>query len=194
MCTLTRVIPTGPEAVRIEAVAKATGLTKRTIRYYEEIGLLPPASRSEAGQRLYTAEDVRRLERVKQLRDTIGLSLGEVHELLEAESARDRIRERYRQAEDAAERERLLDESIAVIRCQLAVVVRKREALAAAQVDLEDRLARLQTLRRDVEEQAQHVRGAADDDAGDSHLQARRPPGTQREERFGRAHGEVGDQ
>jgi DNA-binding transcriptional MerR regulator len=159
--TLTRIIPTQAEAVRIEAAARATGLTKRTIRYYEEIGLLPPASRSEAGQRLYTEDDLHRLERVKQLKDTIGLSLAEIHELLEAESARDLIRERYRHAAGASERERLIDEAIAVIRRQLAVVVRKRESLAAAQVEFEDRLARLQQLKAELEREAASPADAA---------------------------------
>lgn len=46
---------------KIDDVAKATGLTKRTIRYYEEIGLIKPPARSEGGTRLYTADDIEQL-------------------------------------------------------------------------------------------------------------------------------------
>jgi len=129
--------------LRIEAVAVRTGLTKRAIRYYEELGLVSAVSRSESGQRLYNADDIRRLTRIRELKEGIGLSLGEIQALLDADMVRDRLRERYRATDDIGERLAALRESVAAVSSQLQVITRKRAALAALQVEYEDRLARL---------------------------------------------------
>jgi MerR family copper efflux transcriptional regulator len=73
----------------IGALAKATGLTTPTIRYYEEIGLLPPAGRTESGQRHYSEADVERLSFIKQCRD-FGFSIERVRLLVELSVSRDR--------------------------------------------------------------------------------------------------------
>src|SRR6266700_5307502 len=59
----------------IEQVAARTGLTKRTLRYYEEVGLLPPTARTESNYLRYSDLDIKLLERVKELRDLLGFSL-----------------------------------------------------------------------------------------------------------------------
>src|SRR5712692_7848559 len=56
----------------IEQVATRTGLTKRTLRYYEEVGLLPPTGRTEGNYRRYSEADIQRLEYIKKLRDLLG--------------------------------------------------------------------------------------------------------------------------
>src|SRR3954462_7483105 len=61
--------------LRIQEVAAALGLTARTIRYYEELGLLTPAARSEGDYRLYDEDDVERLRFIKDLRDDAGFTL-----------------------------------------------------------------------------------------------------------------------
>ncbi|TAY20531.1 MerR family transcriptional regulator [Rhizobium ruizarguesonis] len=66
----------------IGALAKATGTSTPTIRYYEEIGLLPPASRTASGQRNYDESDVGRLTFIKQCRD-FGFSIEQVRVLLD---------------------------------------------------------------------------------------------------------------
>ncbi|MBF6558375.1 MAG: MerR family transcriptional regulator [Acidimicrobiales bacterium] len=67
---------------RVGEVAAATGLTVRTLHYYEEIGLLPASSRTEAGHRLYSEADVERLYRICLLR-RLGLQLGEIAHALD---------------------------------------------------------------------------------------------------------------
>ncbi|MGH7863315.1 MAG: MerR family transcriptional regulator [Candidatus Dormibacteraceae bacterium] len=136
--------------LRIEAVAVRTGLTKRAIRYYEELGLVSAVSRSESGQRLYSADDIRRLTRIRELKEGIGLSLGEIQALLDADTVRDRLRERYRATDDIGERLAALRESVAAVSSQLQVITRKREALAALQVEYEDRLARLRQAMNEI--------------------------------------------
>ena len=66
--------------LRIGELAQRVGLTERTIRYYEELGLLDSVKRLEGGQRVYTDDDVRRLRFVQRLK-TLGLSLQEMLEL-----------------------------------------------------------------------------------------------------------------
>ncbi|HZV52417.1 MAG TPA: MerR family transcriptional regulator [Candidatus Dormibacteraeota bacterium] len=138
------------EQVRIEVAAQRSGLTKRAIRYYEELGLIQPTGRSESGHRLYTAVDIRRLEKIRMLRETVGLSLLEIQQLLEAEAALEEVRERYRRSAGTDERMALLQEAIASVSSQLRLITRKREALAQLQVEYEDRLARLRAALADL--------------------------------------------
>ena len=65
------------ELLRIGEVAKLLGVTPKTVRHYEKVGLLRQPERSEAGYRLYRADDLLRLHRIKRLR-SLGLSLAQV--------------------------------------------------------------------------------------------------------------------
>jgi DNA-binding transcriptional MerR regulator len=69
-----------PATYRIGELAAKVGLTERTIRYYEERGLLDSVKRLEGGQRVYTDDDVRRLKFIQKLK-VLGLSLAEMQEL-----------------------------------------------------------------------------------------------------------------
>ncbi len=66
----------------VGALAKAAGVSTPTIRYYEEIGLLPPAVRTTGGQRSYDDADLSRLTFVKQCRD-FGFGIDQVRVLLD---------------------------------------------------------------------------------------------------------------
>ena len=70
----------GPTTYRIGEVAAKVALTERTIRYYEELGLLDSVKRLEGGIRVYTDDDVRRLKFIRKLK-VLGLSLQEMGEL-----------------------------------------------------------------------------------------------------------------
>lgn len=67
---------------QIGEVAESLGLSLRTIRYYEEIGLVTPSGRTDGGFRLYTDADVERLGLVKALKP-VGLTLETMRELIE---------------------------------------------------------------------------------------------------------------
>src|SRR6266568_6819533 len=82
---MVRVMATGSRSGlgrRVGELAAATGLTVRTLRYYEEIGLLAASARSAGGHRLYSAADVERLYRICLLR-RLGLPLAEVGRALD---------------------------------------------------------------------------------------------------------------
>jgi DNA-binding transcriptional MerR regulator len=118
------------DLLRIQDVADQTGLTTRAIRYYEEVGLLEPAARSEGAYRLYDASDLERLRYIKTMRDDAGFSLAQIGELLEDERARERNRERFRAASDPAERRAILIESLGRIDRQVALLEDKAARVA----------------------------------------------------------------
>jgi DNA-binding transcriptional MerR regulator len=70
--------------MKVGEVARRTGLTVRTLHHYEEQGLLAPSARTESGHRLYTTEDLARLQRIRSLR-ALGFSLEEIGRQLEGE-------------------------------------------------------------------------------------------------------------
>lgn len=138
---------TTPEApkrlLRIQEVAAETGLTTRAIRYYEELGLLEPAARSDGAYRLFDASDLERLRFIKELRDDAGFSLAQVGQLLEDEAARERNRERFRATRDTDERRAvILDARDRVVR-QIDTLRAKRDRLGAMLAEAEGRLQHL---------------------------------------------------
>jgi MerR family transcriptional regulator, repressor of the yfmOP operon len=136
---------TAERSLRIGEVAELTGTTPRTIRYYEEIGLLPgTAGREQGKHRCYSDADVERINEIVRLRDLLGLSLEQLSQLLEAESARAELRREYRATEDSAERERILHRSLHHIGTQLELVRSRSAELEKLERELVDkrRLAR----------------------------------------------------
>lgn len=125
--------------LRIQEVAAETGLTSRAIRYYEELGLLEPAARSDGAYRLFDASDLERLRFIKELRDDAGFSLAQVGQLLEDEAARERNRERFRSTRDTDERRAvILDARDRVVR-QIDTLRAKRDRLDAMLAEAEGR-------------------------------------------------------
>jgi MerR family transcriptional regulator, repressor of the yfmOP operon len=123
--------------LRIGEVAELLGTTPRTIRYYEEIGLLPAADDREQGKhRIYTQADVERVREIMRLRNLLGLSLEEVSALLEAEDARAQLRREIRETEDPAEIKRILEEALGHIANQLELVRHRRRELEQLESEL----------------------------------------------------------
>ena len=116
--------------LRIHEVAAETGLTTRAIRYYEEIGLLEPAARSEGDYRLYDASDLDRLQFIRSLRDDAGFSLAQVGKLLEDEAARERNRARMDNTTDPDERRGLIVDARTRVTEQIEILESKAARLA----------------------------------------------------------------
>ena len=144
------------DKLRIGEVARLTGTTPRTVRYYEEIGLLPEPSQREPGaHRAYTDADVERIRELVHLRDLLGVSLEELRELVAAEDARAALRREWRSGvEDPARRREILEEALAHVDRQLGLVRRRRDQIAQLERELSTqrrrigrRLGRLQPAR-----------------------------------------------
>jgi DNA-binding transcriptional MerR regulator len=138
------------EQLRIGEVAKLTGTTPRTIRYYEEIGLLPAAGDREPGaHRTYESGDVERLTDLLRLKDLLGVSLEELKELVSAEDARAALRREWRAGvDDPVRRREILDESLSHIAKQLELVRRRRQEIERLEEELVARRRRVRSLIR----------------------------------------------
>ncbi len=140
-----------PAALRIGEVARLTGTTPRTIRYYEEIGLLPGRDRVPGAHRAYREEDVERLQEVLRLKDLLGLSLEELGELMAAEDARAALRREWRSGVDDPIRQRqILEESLSYIDRQLLLVRRRRDEIATLEEELAGRRRRVRDRLRSL--------------------------------------------
>ncbi|HET9676508.1 MAG TPA: MerR family transcriptional regulator [Solirubrobacterales bacterium] len=139
--------------LRIGEVAKFAGTTPRTIRYYEELGLLPAASERRPGShRTYAEADVERLTELLRLKDLLGLSLEELKELVEAEGARAELRREWHSGvEDPVRRRQILEESLTYTARQLDLVRRRRDEIAALEKELVARRKRVRALLRQLD-------------------------------------------
>jgi DNA-binding transcriptional MerR regulator len=119
-----------PRYFPIGEIARRTGMTARTIRYYEDIGLLASVRRVEGGRRVYTEDDIRRLKFVSRLK-VLGLTLEEMKELEDlylTHRSNDRVLPHLLE---------LLDRHLAAI---------------------EARIEQLTVLKRDIQDYKQHIR------------------------------------
>src|SRR2546427_5961849 len=134
----------------IEQVASRTGFTKRTLRYYEEMGLLPPTDRTEGNYRRYSEADIQRLERIKNLRDLLGFSLTDIRKLLEAEDERGQINFAYKHETEARAKIAQLDRADELIRDQLHLIEQKLEGLEQMRTGLLAKLEKHQHIREEL--------------------------------------------
>lgn len=135
-------------AVRIGEVAQRVGVTTRTIRYYEELGLLGSGNREKGAHRTYREADVAHLQELIRLRDLLGLSLEELVELAEAEEARATLRGRWEEDPSDEERLRIVEEAIPHVERQLALVRARQATLEEFAGELATKLERLKRRRR----------------------------------------------
>jgi DNA-binding transcriptional MerR regulator len=135
---------------RIGEVAELTQTTPRTIRYYEELGLLGSGGGREQGKhRSYSDSDVERIREIVRLRDLLGLSLEQLSQLVEAETARAEIRRELGETEDPARRRTLLTEAGRHIETQLGLVQSRLGELQALESTL---LGKRETVARKLTE------------------------------------------
>jgi DNA-binding transcriptional MerR regulator len=147
------------ESLRIGDVARLVGTTPRTIRYYEEIGLLPEAPARPSGQhRIYTHTEVERMREVMRLKDLLGVSLEELKTLLTAEEARAEVRAQLRRDDvDPRRRRELLSEALGHLDRQLALVRHRASELEKLENELGETRKRV---RRKIRELDAHAQGA----------------------------------
>jgi MerR family transcriptional regulator, repressor of the yfmOP operon len=148
-----------PRSLRIGDVARLVDTTPRTIRYYEEIGLLPTLpGRHHGGHRLYSEDEVDRLREVMRLRNLLGVSLDELKTLLAAEDARAAVRVQLRREDvDAARRRELLAEALGHLDRQLELVNHRSTELQTLKGELSETRKRV---KRKIRELDAHAGGA----------------------------------
>ena len=139
--------------LRIGELAKRAGTTPRTIRYYEELGLLPQAPSRDAGQhRLYGDADVERVLQLLRLKNLLGLSLDELRDVIEAEEARGALRAEWRErSPSTARRREILEEAQGHVGRQLALLRRRRDKLDELERELEAKRSTLRDRLRELD-------------------------------------------
>jgi MerR family transcriptional regulator, repressor of the yfmOP operon len=141
--------------LRIGEVAKLTGLTTRTLRYWEELGLLAPSGHRESGERVYLPTDLARVSRIRDLQDLLGFSLAEVRAVLDIEDIEvlDRVRSELRSGEElTVERRReLLDEAITANDHLLERLGQTQARIQAFQDDRAAKAVRLREVRAELD-------------------------------------------
>jgi DNA-binding transcriptional MerR regulator len=145
---------TAPTYIRIGELARRVGATPRTVRYYEELGLLPDRGRRQGSHRLYDADDQARLAELIRIRDLLGLSLADLRAWAAADQARAALRERW--AADPSERERTQIAAAArePIETQLALVRARRAALEELEDELISKRRRVREILHELDDSA----------------------------------------
>ena len=129
---------------RIGEVAERVGVTTRTIRYYEQLGLLGPGpERSKGAHRLYGESDVARLTELLRLKDLLGLSLDELTALADTGQARAALRDRWVETTSDEERARIVEQATPLVERQLELVRGRIEKLEEFARELEAKLGQL---------------------------------------------------
>jgi DNA-binding transcriptional MerR regulator len=139
--------------LQIGEVADRTGVTQRTLRFYEERGLLKPPSRMDGGFRLYSELDVSRVEQIKRMQSLLGLTLAEIKEMVEAEELREELNATYRPDRPVDERIQRLLKRIDATKRQYDIISTKLDAMIEMRKDLEEKLQHYREVVADLEKQ-----------------------------------------
>lgn len=138
--------------LRIGEVADQAGVSPRTLRYYEELGLLAPSGHSAGGARRYAEQDVSRLRRIRELQELLGFDLSEIGVILRAEDQLADLRRQFHGGAGLARQRAIVAEAME-INARLRGLVRAKQD-------------RLDDMMRDLESAARRYRARARELAG----------------------------
>ncbi len=128
--------------VRIGAVSQRLGLSERTLRYYEEVGLITPAQHQPGASRRYCESDIARIARVREMQELLGFNLDDIRAVMGAEDRLNALRAEYRTATDRSRQRRLVESSYHELLDMREVVVAKVARLTGFLSELDERIAR----------------------------------------------------
>ena len=137
--------------MRIGQVAQRVGVSPRTLRYYEELELLRPSSKTAGGARRYEEADVERLLRIRELQELLGFNLEEIRVVLGAEDRLAQLRDEWQAGgKSSRRRDEILDEATALNERLRAQVQGKLDRLGSFLADIDARETRLTEFRSEV--------------------------------------------
>lgn len=149
MATATVPEPLPQADMRIGEAAAQAGVSCRTLRYYEELGLLVPSGHSSGGARRYTEADVSRLRRIRELQELLGFDLGEIRQILHGEDRLAGIRSEWEEALPGRRRQ-MLDDAVEINDRLRALVRGKQDRLEDMMRGLEEKARRYRRLRQEL--------------------------------------------
>jgi DNA-binding transcriptional MerR regulator len=141
----------GPPRYRIGEAAERAGVSSRTLRWYEEIGLLAPTAHTSGGARRYSEDDLARIVQIRELQGLLGLDLGEIRDILQGDDALAGLRREYHRGPEAARRKEILVEASAINEKLRAVVSSRQELLSAMMAALVDKANRYAELLAELD-------------------------------------------
>jgi DNA-binding transcriptional MerR regulator len=139
----------GEARLRIGEVAEQAGVSTRTLRYYQELGLLEPGV-SSGGSRRYSPRDVSRLRRILELRDVMGFDLERINTILHAEDRLAELRDEVRAGVSLERHKNVVVEAITLNNAMRAQVRQKLEVLESFLAELETKAARYRQIAGDL--------------------------------------------
>ena len=142
---------TGEPRFRIGEVAEQAGVSTRTLRYYQELGLLDPAGHSPGGSRRYSTSDVARLRRILELRDVMGFDLERISTILHAEDRLAELRQEVRAGVSPDRRREVVSEAITLNNAMRRQVHEKLEMLQSFLDELETKAARYRQIASELD-------------------------------------------
>jgi DNA-binding transcriptional MerR regulator len=141
--------------LRIGEVARRLGVTTRTIRYYEELGLLPSLrDRPQGVHRVYDEAAIARLHQILKLRDLLGLSLEAIIAIADADTSREALRDTWDADPSAADRARILDQARPLVLRQLELVKERQAVLSRFARELRRTLRTIEERRAALDTEA----------------------------------------
>ncbi|HEY5024191.1 MAG TPA: MerR family transcriptional regulator [Acidimicrobiales bacterium] len=155
---------TTEHTLRIGEVAKLCGVTTRTLRYWEEIGLVAPSAQRHGSERVYAGSEVERAKRIRELQSLMGFSLAEIRVVLETEDVLDKLRHAYKANARPELQRRLLADAIDA---NDKLVARLDDTVARIKAFRDERVAKATRLRARDRELQRDIAGGATARAGD---------------------------
>ncbi len=141
-----------PSLLRIGEAAERAGVSPRTLRWYEEIGLLVPSGHSVGGARRYGQDDLERIVHIRELQSLLGLDLGEIRDILVGEDALAGLRREYQAGAEATRRREILVEASAINEKLRSVVAGRQYHLRQMMRSLQDKASRYAELLAELDE------------------------------------------
>ena len=138
------------KTMSIGDAAEEAGVTTRTLRYYEQLGLLPPATRSVGGARRYTGADIERVARIRRLQDLLGQDLDQIRRVLVAEDRLAELRAEWQSDASEERREEILTEATEINNELRAQVRARLAALSDLAEELEETAKRYRKVAREL--------------------------------------------
>jgi len=144
---------------QIGEVAEMTGLTHRTLRYYEERGLLGERDHPAGKHRHYTDADVERLRRIQRFKDAIGHPLCEIKELLDMDEERKTLLEEAEATGSPQEKAEKLNRALAIFRTEIQAVKEQKNRIAEIERHFDERIKGMESELRKLKRQIDKTDG-----------------------------------
>jgi DNA-binding transcriptional MerR regulator len=135
---------------RIGELAEDLGLSTRTLRYYEELGLLQPSGYSKGGSRRYVEADRARVLRIRELQAIMGFNLDEIREILHADDRLAELSTEYRKGVTKKRQQAIVAEANRLNARTQEQVLSKIAILQAFQNELEEKSKRYQEVAAEL--------------------------------------------